>query len=196
MRIEDLARDLQSRAFRSTNKVANRKRRKQMKVNSLEELFVQELKDIYDAERQITKALPKMIKMASEEELRNALESHLQETEKQMERLDQCFEELGAKPARKRCEGMHGVIEEGNQMLSEIGDPSAKDAAIICAAQKVEHYEMASYGCLRTWAEVLGYSNVASLLQETLDEEGEADKKLTSIAGTLNLRAVGVESEE
>lgn len=166
-----------------------------MKINSLESLFVEELKDIYDAEKQITKALPKMIKMARCTDLEGALNAHLEETQEQLRRLDGILAQLDIRPGRKRCAGMQGIIEEGNHLLEEIDDEDAKDAAIVCSAQKVEHYEMAAYGCLRTWAQNLGYEDVAALLQETLDEEGEADKKLTDIAKNLNLRAVGVEDE-
>jgi ferritin-like metal-binding protein YciE len=160
-----------------------------MKLNSLEEVFAQELKDIYDAEKQITKALPKMIKAASSEELQAALSEHLEQTHQQIERLDRIFESLGESPGRKKCSGMQGLIKEAGHVLEAEGDPTAKDAAMICGAQKVEHYEMGAYGCLRTWAEILGKEDAARLLQQTLDEEGGADKKLTEIAQNLNLVA-------
>jgi ferritin-like metal-binding protein YciE len=160
-----------------------------MKLSSLEEVFVQELKDVYDAEKQITKALPKMIKAASSEELQSALSGHLDQTHQQIERLDRIFKSLGESPGRKKCAGMQGLIKEASQVLEADGDETAMDAAMICGGQKVEHYEMAAYGCLRTWAEILGKDDAAQLLQQTLDEEAEADKKLTEIAENLNVVA-------
>ena len=166
-----------------------------MKGRSLEELFIDELKDVYDAEKQITKALPKMIKLVQSEELSAALAEHLEETQVQLQRLDKVFSDLDIRPGRKKCAGMQGIIEEGNAMLEKIEDDDVKDAAIICSSQKVEHYEMAAYGCLRTWAQLLGYEEVAARLQENLDEEGSADKKLTKLAESLNLEAVGAEDD-
>jgi ferritin-like metal-binding protein YciE len=160
-----------------------------MKLNSLEEVFVQELKDVYDAEKQITKALPKMIKAASSEQLQTALREHLDITNLQIERLDRIFEGIGESPGRKKCAGMQGLIKEAGHLLDAESDATAQDAAMICGAQKVEHYEMAAYGCLRTWAQILGKEEAARLLQQTLDEEGEADKKLTEIAENLNVVA-------
>jgi ferritin-like metal-binding protein YciE len=151
-------------------------------MESLADLMQDELKDIYDAEKQLTKALPKLAKKATSEELREALESHLQETEGHVERLEQIFEQLGMPARGKRCEGMKHLIAEGNDMIADAEEDATRDAIIIAASQKVEHYEMASYGTLRTWANVLGKSEVASLCEETLEEEKAADEKLTAIA--------------
>jgi ferritin-like metal-binding protein YciE len=171
-----------------------------MKLESLEDLFLEELKDLYDAEKQLTKALPKMAKAAASEELAAAFEEHLEVTQGQVNRLEQIFESMGESPGRKKCEGMKGLVEEGKEVIQKKADDSVKDAALIAAAQKVEHYEMAGYGCVRTWAQLLGNNEAAELLQESLDEEGEADKKLTEIAQSLNVEAQGdgesAESEE
>ncbi|MBY0527259.1 MAG: ferritin-like domain-containing protein [Gemmataceae bacterium] len=153
-----------------------------MKLESLEALFIDQLRDIYNAEQQITKALPKMAKAASTEELRQAFLDHLEETRGQIDRLEQVFSECDLKPRGKKCEAIEGLIEEGAEIIESDASPAVKDAGLIAAGQKVEHYEMASYGCLRTWARLLGFDRSAQLLQETLDEEGEADKKLTGLA--------------
>lgn len=160
-----------------------------MSLDSLHDLFVEELKDLYNAENQITKALPKMAKAAASDELRMAFEEHLKETEKQIERLDQIFEELGMNPKGKKCKAMVGLIEEGSEIIAEDGEDAVKDAALIAAAQKVEHYEIASYGTVRTYAELLGMDDAAELLQQTLDEEGATDKKLTELAENINTEA-------
>jgi ferritin-like metal-binding protein YciE len=169
-----------------------------MAIKNLEELFVDELKDVYDAERRITKALPKMIKAATSEELSNALQEHLQQTEEHVARLDRIFEDLGKTAGRKTCQAMVGLLEEGEALMEEEAPESVMDAALIAAAQKVEHYEMATYGCLRDWARLLGNNEAAEILQETLDEEGDTDKKLTEIAQSLNVEAAeaGEESED
>ena len=151
-------------------------------MQSLEDLMQDELKDIYDAEKQLTKALPKLAKKATNEELRDALETHLQETEGHVERLEQIFEQLGMPARGKRCEGMKHLIDEGNDMISDAEEDSTRDAIMIAAVQKTEHYEIASYGTLRTWANVLGHGDIASLCEETLEEEKAADEKLTAIA--------------
>ena len=151
-------------------------------MQSLEDLMQDELKDIYDAEKQLTKALPKLAKKATNEELRDALETHLQETEGHVERLEQIFEQLGMPVRGKRCEGMKHLIDEGNDMISDAEEDSTRDAIMIAAVQKTEHYEIASYGTLRTWANVLGHGDIASLCEETLEEEKAADEKLTAIA--------------
>jgi ferritin-like metal-binding protein YciE len=153
-----------------------------MSMDSLKKLYIDELKDLYSAETQLVKALPKMAKKASAPELKQAFQDHLEETKGHVERLEEIFEELEEKPTGKTCKGMKGLIEEGEEMMSEEGQESVLDAAIISAAQKVEHYEMAGYGTARTFATILGEDDAAELLQETLDEEGEADKKLTTIA--------------
>jgi ferritin-like metal-binding protein YciE len=151
----------------------------------MQDLFVEQLRDVYNAENQIIKALPKMVKSASSEELRDALEEHLEQTKGQSERLEEIFEELQLKARGTKCVGMEGVIDEGKELLSEDFQDSVMDAAIIAAAQKVEHYEIATYGTLRTWARRLGHERVAELLQETLDEEAQADEKLTQIAESM-----------
>lgn len=162
-----------------------------MAVQSLEDLFLEELKDIYNAEAQILKALPRMAKKAYAPELRRAFEQHMKQTETQVKRLEKVFQTLGEKPKGKSCKGMQGVIEEGKEMMSEDISDDALDAALIGAAQKVEHYEIATYGTLRAWAEMLGNDTAAKLLQATLDEEGATDKKLTELAERLvNVEAV------
>ena len=153
-----------------------------MKVNSLQELYVAELQDIYDAETQITKALPKMAKAATSPELQAAFHEHLQQTEQQITRLEEIFSNHGLPNRGKTCKGMQGLLAEGDEHMKEIKDPSVLDAALIGAAQKVEHYEMAAYGTARTFANLLGFRNDMQLLQTTLDEEGNTDKKLTRLA--------------
>ncbi len=166
-------------------------------MESLEELLQDELKDIYDAEKQLTKALPKLAKKAGNEELREALEQHLQETETHVERLEQIFEQLGMPAKGKRCEGMKHLINEGNDMISDADEDATRDAVMIAGAQKVEHYEIASYGTLRTWANLLGKSDAAALLEETLEEEKAADAKLTEIAESfVNEEAAEGDEEE
>jgi ferritin-like metal-binding protein YciE len=156
-----------------------------LKLDTLSNLLEMELKDIYDAEKRLVRALPKMAKAASSEQLRTALEDHLEVTKGQVRRLDQVFESLGIPAKGKPCEGMKGLIAEGEETIGEDGEPVVKDAAIIGAAQRVEHYEMAVYGTVRTLAERLGHTEAAELLQETLSEEKEADQKLTEIAEAL-----------
>jgi ferritin-like metal-binding protein YciE len=168
-----------------------------MSIDSLNDLFVEELKDLLSAEKQITKALPKMIKAANSPELQSAFEEHLALTEGHIERLEQVFERLGLAPEEKPCKGMAGLIEEGNELLKEAMAPSVKDAALISAAQRVEHYEMAVYGSLRTYAQLLGDIETAQILQSTLDEEGDADRKLTQLAEfSVNLQAAEADMEE
>jgi ferritin-like metal-binding protein YciE len=158
--------------------------------NSLDELLVEQLEDLYDAEKRLTEALPKMADAANSSELKQAFQSHLRETEQQVIRLEQVFQQLGREAETKTCQAMKGLISEGDEMIKATGDPDVKDAALISAAQKVEHYEIASYGTARTFAEQLGYSEAARLLQTTLDEEADADKKLTAIAEqSVNLQA-------
>jgi ferritin-like metal-binding protein YciE len=167
-----------------------------VKVNSLQELYVDELKDLYDAENQIIKALPKMIDAASSEELQNALTEHLEVTREQAKRIEQIFQNMGEKLKAEKCKGMEGVIREGAEILSEDMDENVKDAAIISAAQRVEHYEMAGYGTVRTWANLLGESEAEELLQQTLDEEKEADEKLNELAEQINVQAEAGGGEE
>jgi ferritin-like metal-binding protein YciE len=160
-----------------------------MKLENLQQLFVKELRDLYDAETQITEALPKMIEAASHPELKNALEEHLHVTKNQIARLDRIFLTLQEKPTGESCKGMKGLLKEGDDLISADGDPSTVDAGIISAAQRVEHYEMAGYGTVRTYAELLGREEFANLLQETLDEEKQADETLTEIASGVNVES-------
>jgi ferritin-like metal-binding protein YciE len=160
-----------------------------MKMESLKELFVGELKDLYSAENQILKALPKMIKKATSRELKSGFEQHLKETEVHVERLEKICQELNESPRGKKCKGMEGIIADGKELMEEDAEPEVMEAGLIGAAQHVEHYEMAGYGCVRTYAELLGYSNLAKLLQQTLDEEKAADEKLTQLARRINLEA-------
>ena len=153
-----------------------------MKLDSLNTLFVEELRDLYSAENQLLKALPKMAKAATSEELRQAFEDHLRQTEDHVERLEEIFEKLDKKPTGKTCHGMKGLIEEGSEIMKEDGEGFVLDAGIIAAAQKVEHYEIAGYGTVRTFAQMLGEEDAADLLQQTLDEEGETDQRLTELA--------------
>ncbi len=147
-------------------------------MSTLRETFLDELADIYDAEKQLVKALPKLVKAAKNEELKEGIEAHLAETEEHVNRLEQVFEAFGEKPKSKKCKAMKGLLEEGDDLISE----EAGDAALICAAQKVEHYEIAAYGSLKTWAEHLEQNEAVDLLTETLDEEKAADDKLTEVA--------------
>lgn len=159
-------------------------------AGTLHDAFLEELRDTYDAEKQLTKALPKMAKAAASPDLRAAFEEHLEETRGQIERLDQVFESLEEKPRGKHCEGMAGIVEEGKSMMEEEFDEATMDAALIASAQRVEHYEMAAYGTLVAWARGMGHNEAADLLQENLDEEKAADEKLTQLAeGGINQQA-------
>jgi len=160
-----------------------------MSVGTLEELFIDELKDLYSAEKQIVRSLPKMAKAAATPELQKALESHLEETKGQVTRLEQIAEIVGKKLTGKTCAGMKGVLEEGSEVLEEVEEGNVRDAAMIGAAQRVEHYEMAGYGTARDFARLLGMDNVAKLLEQTLAEEKAADEKLTSISKKVNSQA-------
>jgi ferritin-like metal-binding protein YciE len=162
-----------------------------MKRQTLHDLFVDQLRDAYDAEKQLVKALPKMAKAARSPDLRQGFEKHLQETQHQVERLEQVFEEAGHKAKGKTCEAMKGLVEEGKDIIDMKAEPEVRDAGLIAAAQKVEHYEIASYGCLCTWAEQLGYEKAHRLLGETLDEEKQTDAKLTELAKAHVNREVG-----
>src|SRR5919198_6686326 len=153
-----------------------------MPLNSLQDLYIEQLQDLHSAEQQILDALPKMIDKASHAELRQGFELHLRQTEEQVRRLERIFESLGEDSAGEECEGMKGLLKEGAKVMKERADSDVLDAAMIAAAQRVEHYEIAGYGCARTYAEALGRPEDADLLQQTLDEEGETDKKLTQIA--------------
>jgi ferritin-like metal-binding protein YciE len=166
-------------------------------VDSLHALLQEELKDIYDAEKQLTKALPKLAKKASAPDLKAGFEAHLQQTEEQIDRLEQVFEQLEMPAKGKPCKGMKNLIAEGEEMIGEAEDDDTRDAVMIAAAQKVEHYEIASYGTVRTWAQLLGMNEVASLLEESLEEEKETDQKLTSLAEShINIEAADEGEEE
>ncbi|MGB9473937.1 MAG: ferritin-like domain-containing protein [Candidatus Udaeobacter sp.] len=156
-----------------------------MKVDTLQKLYTDELRDLYNAETQLLKALPKMAKGASSDELKDAFEKHLEQTKTHVERLEEIFGELGEKPKGKTCRAMKGLIEEGSEILEQDGDESVLDAGIIVAAQKVEHYEIASYGSVRTFAHLLGQNKAAELLQTTLDEEAETNEVLNRLAETI-----------
>jgi len=157
----------------------------QEKNSELHELFLDELADLLSAETQLTKALPKMARAAQSDELREAIESHLEETEGHVERLKKVFESVEAKPKSKTCQAMKGLLEEGSEIMQELKGKGTMDAGLIAAAQKVEHYEMASYGTVRAWAEQMDHSEAVELLEETLEEEKAADEKLTEIAESL-----------
>jgi ferritin-like metal-binding protein YciE len=160
-------------------------------TNPLEELLVDELKDLYSAENQMLKNLPRMVKAAGSPDLKRAFERHLEETRRHVERLDQIGDQLDVRLTGKRCKGMSGLIEEGREIIEEDLEQDALDAGLIGAAQKIEHYEIAGYGTARTHAEMLGYNKVARLLQQTLNEEGATDKKLTALAeNIINVEAV------
>lgn len=169
-----------------------------MAEKNLRDAFIDEIRDTYDAERQLTKALPKMARAASSPELKAAFTAHLDETQGQIERLQQVFELLDEKVRGKHCDGIAGIIEEGSSIMEEDFDECTMDAALIAAGQRAEHYEMAAYGTLVAWAEALGESEVAALLQETLEEEKSADKKLSGLAeGGMNAAAAsGDEADE
>ena len=153
-----------------------------MAMESMQDLYLHELKDIYNAEKQILQALPKMAKKANHDELRRAFEEHRSVTEEQVRRLETIFSDLGQSPSGKKCKGMEGLIEEGEELLEEDADPDVRDAALIGAAQRVEHYEIAAYGTARTYARQLGFDKHVELLQRTLDEEGQTDERLTKLA--------------
>jgi ferritin-like metal-binding protein YciE len=161
-------------------------------MNSLRELYVEELKDLYSAENQILKALPKMMKAASHRDLQRAFSQHEKQTRRQVQRLERIFRQLGESPRGKKCVGMEGLLEEGSELIKEKPEPEVLDAGLIAAAQRVEHYEIAAYGTVRAYARQLGHEEHATLLQETLDEEGETDKRLTALAES----SINIEAEE
>jgi ferritin-like metal-binding protein YciE len=167
-----------------------------MEHQALKELYVDELKDIYNAENQLVKALPKMAKAATSEDLRTGFEEHLEQTKGHVQRLEQIFKELGEKPTGKKCKGMEGLVAEGSEMMEEDFDDDVMDAALISAAQRVEHYEIAAYGTVRTYAELLGEDSAVQLLEQTLEEEKETDQKLSDLASDINVKAMGESSEE
>lgn len=168
-----------------------------MSMDSLKDLYIDELKDLYNAENQLLKALPKMAKKASAPQLKRAFQDHLTQTQGHVDRLEKIFKGLGEKPTGKVCKAMKGLIEEGKEVIEEKGDSSVLDAALIGAAQRVEHYEIAGYGVVRTFASLLGEENAMATLQRTLNEEGETDKKLTKLAETIiNIEASEAEEDE
>jgi ferritin-like metal-binding protein YciE len=168
-----------------------------VQMNSLRELYVEELKDLYSAETQILKALPKMIRAATNKDLQRAFTLHERQTQQQVKRLERIFRMLDESTRGKKCKGMEGLLEEGQELIKERPEPEVLDAGLIAAAQRVEHYEIAGYGTVRTYARQLGEEEQASLLQETLDEEGETDKLLSSLAeSSINIDAEQADGEE
>lgn len=159
------------------------------KLEGLQDLYVEELRDLYSAETQIVDALPKMVDAATRPELKQAFELHLQQTKEQVQRLEQIFQKLGKDPAGKTCVGMKGILQEGSEIIKQNADEAVRDAGLITAAQRVEHYEMAGYGAVRNWANLLGRSDESDILQTTLDEEGDTNKKLTQLAESVVNRA-------
>ena len=169
-----------------------------MELESLHELYLEKLRDLYSAEQQILKALPKVRKKVTHEELQEAMDTHIAQTEQQVQRLERIFEQLGESPKGKHCKGMEGLLAEASELMGEDADADVLDAGLIAAAQAVEHYEMAGYGTARTYAELLGFDDHSELLQQTLNEEAETDRILTEIAMTsVNIEAMdGDEAEE
>lgn len=167
-----------------------------MPMQTADDLFLNELKDIYSAEKQAIRAYPRVAKKITSDDLREAVEQHLEQTKGQLERLDQVFETLGKKPGSKTCEAMKGLIDEAGELLAEIEQGPVLDAAIIGALQKMEHYEIASYGTVIAFAEAMGQDDVQQLLQQTLDEEKETDEKLTGVARDVNQEAISGDEEE
>jgi ferritin-like metal-binding protein YciE len=164
-----------------------------MAKEALKNLYIEELRDLYDAENRLVKALPKLAKAAESEELRAGFEEHLEQTKGHVDRLRQIFESLDERPGGKKCAAMIGLIQEGQDILDEDFEDGVKDVALISAAQRVEHYEIAAYGCVKTWAGLLGETEAQSLLEQTLNQEKEADGKLTELSSEINLEAVGSE---
>ena len=160
-----------------------------MDRNTLRELYIDELRDVYDAENQLVKALPKMAKASTSEDLRSGFEEHLEQTMVHVDRLEQIFSNLGEKPSGKKCKGMQGLVSEGSEVIDGDFEADVKDAALISAAQRVEHYEIAAYGTARTYAEILGEQDAAAVLEQTLEEEKETDQKLTELAEEINVDA-------
>lgn len=161
-----------------------------MKLDSLHALYIEQLQDLYNAEQQLTKALPRMASAAHSPKLKAAFQEHLEQTKTHIERLEQIFKSLNTNHGNVTCKGMQGLIAEGEEMIKEKGDPDVKDAGLIASAQRAEHYEMAGYGTVRTYAQVMGHKEHVKLLQQILDEEGAADKKLTSLAESgINVEA-------
>lgn len=167
-----------------------------MEMNRLKHLYIEQLKDLYSAEKQMVKALPKMSKAATSEDLRAGFEGHLEQTKRHVSRLEEIFKALGESPKGKKCRGMEGLIKEGAEIIEEDPASNELDAGLIAAAQRVEHYEIAGYGCVTTYAKLLGEDKAVSFLKQTLEEEKETDKKLTQLAGNINLEAANSEELE
>jgi ferritin-like metal-binding protein YciE len=167
-----------------------------MQNTSLKELYVEELRDIYDAENQLVKALPEMAKAATSEELRSGFENHLEQTKEHVRRLEQVLNELGEKAKGKKCKGMQGLVSEGKEIIEEDFEDEVRDAALISAAQRVEHYEIAAYGTVRTYAEILGDQSAVSILEKTLEEEKNTDEQLTELAEGINVQAAVPDAEQ
>jgi ferritin-like metal-binding protein YciE len=167
-----------------------------MEHSALKELYIDELRDLYDAENRLVKALAKLAKASTSDKLRSGFEEHLEQTRDHVNRLKEIFDNLQEKPTGKKCAGMMGLISEGEEIMKEDFEGEVMDAAMISAAQRVEHYEIAAYGCVRTWAELLGESDASELLQKTLDEEKETDEKLTELAQEINVEAKSMGEEE
>jgi ferritin-like metal-binding protein YciE len=167
-----------------------------MKHNALKDLYIDELKDIYDAENRLVKALPKLAKAATSDDLRAGFEAHLEQTRGHVERLKEIFEGLGEKPTGKKCAGMMGLVKEGEEIMDEDFEGEVMDAALISAAQRVEHYEIAAYGCVAAWAELLGEEEAQALLEQTLQEEKDTDQKLTELSEQINVEAKSESGED
>ena len=167
-----------------------------MEQNSLRELYIEELKDLYSAENQLLKAIPKMAKASESDDLRKGFEQHLEQTRGHVNRLEKIFGNLGESPKGKKCKGMEGLISEGGEMIEEHDESEMRDAGLISAAQRVEHYEIAGYGCVKTYATLLGDDQAASLLEQTLQEEKDTDQKLTQLAESINVDAASGEELE
>ena len=167
-----------------------------MEHNALKEVYIAELKDLYDAENRLLKAIPKMAKAASSEKLRSGFEEHLEQTRGHVDRLKEILDAMGEKAGGKKCAGMTGIVKEGEEIMEEDFEGEVMDAALISAAQRVEHYEIAAYGCVRTWAELLGENEASALLEKTLEEEKETDQKLTELAEQINVQAKASSGEE
>jgi ferritin-like metal-binding protein YciE len=167
-----------------------------MERNTLRELYVDELRDIYDAEKQLIKSLPKMAKAATSGDLRTGFEEHLEQTKEHARRLEQIFNALGEKSTGKKCKAMQGLVEEGSEMIEEDFEGEVKDAGLISAAQRVEHYEIAAYGTVRTYANILEEDEAVGLLERTLEEEKETDQKLTELAEGINAEAASADADE
>lgn len=167
-----------------------------MKLESLQDLYVEQLKDLYSAEKQLIQALPKMEKAATNSQLKQGFNMHLEQTKGHVERIEKIFQTLGKSPSGKKCKAMEGLVEEGQETIAEDAEPEVRDAALIAAAQRVEHYEIAGYGTVRTYAQMLGHNDQVRLLEQTLEEEKQTDRKLTQLAeSSINIQAEGGSSQ-